>query len=91
MCHFQSSPLEAAFDVESFVGLATVEDALVAADVLRDVVEGLDDAQPKFLALLVLGHGDVLDVTDQAHVVDELALDDDGPRPHDGAGPVADD
>lgn len=43
---------------------------LVAAHLLGDVVEGLDDAQPQLLALLVLGDGDVLNVSDEAEVVD---------------------
>lgn len=88
--HLQAGPLEAALDVEALVGLAAVEDALVAADLFGDRVEGLDDAQAEFLALLVLRHGDVLDVPDQAHVVDELALDNDRARAHHRRRLVAD-
>lgn len=90
MSHLQASPLETALDVEAFVGLAAVEDALVTADLLGDGVESLDDAQPEFLALLVLGHGDVLNVSHEPHVVDELALHDDRPRAHHGRRLVAD-
>lgn len=71
--HLQPSPLEAALDVEALVGLAAVEDGLVAADFLGDEVERLDEAEPQLLALLVLGDGDVLDVTDQPEVVDANA------------------
>lgn len=68
--HLQTSPLEAALDVESFVGLAAVENGLVAADFLGNVVECLDQSQTQFFALLILCDGDILDVADQAQVVD---------------------
>ena len=70
--HLQAGPPEAALDVEALVRLAAVEDALVAPDLLGDVVQRLDDAQPELLALLVLGDGDVLDVADLAEVVDAV-------------------
>lgn len=72
--HLQASPPEAALDVEALVGLAAVQDALVAADLLGDEVEGLDDAQAELLALLVLGDRDVLNVSDGAEVVDAIIL-----------------
>ena len=72
MRHLQPCPPEAALDVEALVGLAAVEDALVAADLGRDVVERLDDAQPQLLALLVLGDRNVLDVADLAEAVDAV-------------------
>lgn len=68
--HLESRATETALDVEAFVSLAAVEDALVAADLGCDVVEGLDDAQSELLALLVLCDGDVFDVADDAQVVD---------------------
>lgn len=70
--HLQSSPLEAALDVEALVGLAAVEDRLVGADLFGDEVEGLDQAQAQLLALLVLCDGDILDVSDQAEVVNAI-------------------
>lgn len=70
MRHLESGPLKAALDVEALVCLAAVEDGLVAADLLGDEVEGLDEAETQLLALLVLCDGDVLDVADQAKVVD---------------------
>lgn len=72
--HLEAGALEAALDVEALVGLAAVEDGLVAADALGDVVEGLDEAQAQLLALLVLGDGDVLDVADQTEVVDAVCV-----------------
>lgn len=70
--HLQASTAEAALDVEALVGLAAVEDALVAADLFGNEVQGLDDAQAQLLALLVLGHGDILNVADDAKVVDAV-------------------
>lgn len=70
MRHLQPRPPEAALDVEALVRLAAVEDALVAADLLGDEVERLDDAEAELLALLVLCDGDVLDVADLSEVVD---------------------
>lgn len=70
MRHLQARPPEPALDVEALVRLAAVEDALVAADLLGDVVERLDDAEAELLALLVLCDGDVLDVADLSKVVD---------------------
>lgn len=72
MRHLQTGPPESALDVEALVRLAAVEDALVAADFLGDVVERLDDAQTELLALLVLGDGDVLDVADLSEVVNTV-------------------
>jgi hypothetical protein len=68
--HLQPGPLEAALDVEALVRLAAVEDRLVGADLLGDEVQGLDQAQAQLLALLVLCDRDVLDVANQAEVVD---------------------
>lgn len=72
MRHLQARPPEAALDVEALVGLAAVEDALVAVDILGDVVEGLDEAQAELLALLVARDGNVLDVPDGAEAVDAV-------------------
>lgn len=70
MGHFQAGPPEAALDIEPFVVFAAVEDRLVAARLLRDVVERLDEAESQLLALLVFGDGDVLDVADGPEIVD---------------------
>lgn len=70
VCHLQAGATEPALDVEALVGFAAVKNALVAADLGRHVVEGLDDAQAELLALLVLCDGDVFDVADEAEVVD---------------------
>lgn len=68
--HLKASSSESALDVEAFVGVAAVEDTLVAANLLGDVVEGLDQAEAELLALLILGDGDVFDVADLAQAVD---------------------
>ena len=56
--------LIAALDVETLVPLVAVEDGLVAADGLGDVVERLDDLRAELLALHLGEDGDVLDVPD---------------------------
>ena len=76
MRHLQPRPLEPTLDVKPLIRLGAVQDALVAADLLGDEIQRLDDAQTELLALLVLGDGDVLDVADETQVVDEFALDD---------------
>jgi hypothetical protein len=70
--HLQAGSPEAALDVEALVGLTAVEDGLVAARLLGDKVECLDDAQPQLLALLILGNGDILDVSDRPEAVDAV-------------------
>lgn len=64
VCHLQARSSEAALHVKAFVGVAAVENALIAADLLGDVVESLDKAQAELLALLIFGDGDVFDVSD---------------------------
>lgn len=73
--HLESRSSEAALEVETLVDLGAVKDGLVAADVLGDVVEGLDHAQAELLALLVLCDGDVFDVTDAAKAVNTVEGD----------------
>ena len=69
MCHLETGTAEATLDIEALVGLATVEDGLVTADVLCDKVERLDDAQAELLALLVFVDGNILNVANNAKVV----------------------
>ena len=64
MCHLQPRPLETALHIEALVGFGAVQDALVAADLLGDEIEGLYELEAELLALLVLGDGDVFDVAD---------------------------
>lgn len=64
--HLQTCSSESALDVEALVGVAAVEDALVAANLFGDEIEGLDESEAELLALLVLGDGNVLDVADLA-------------------------
>jgi hypothetical protein len=68
--HLKPCSPKAALDIESLVGFAAVQNALVAAHFLRDIVERLDDPQAELLALLVAGDGDVLDVADESEAVD---------------------
>lgn len=91
MCHLESSSFEAALDVEPFIGLAAVQDTLVTSDLLRQVVQSRYDPQPELLALLVLVDGNVLDVSNQAHVMYKLAFHHHGASANHPRGRVADD
>jgi len=82
MCHLQSCFLEATFDVESLICLTAVKNALVAADLARNVIESLNKLFAELLPLLIFCNGDVLDVTDKTEMVDELSLHDQGSGPH---------
>ena len=75
----------------TYVAIAAVENRLVAATVLADSSEGLDDAQAKLLALLALVDGDVLDVAYGAEPAEELAFDEDGADGDDAVGRAVDD
>jgi len=86
LCHFILLLLEPAFLVEGDIGVATVEDSLVATRRLADVSEGLDDAKTKFLSLLRLVYRDVLDVSHGAKSAEELALNEKGADSNDGVG-----
>lgn len=70
--HLKASSSESALDIEALVGVAAVEDALVAANLLGNVVEGLDQPEAELLALLILCDGDVFDVADLAQAVDAV-------------------
>jgi hypothetical protein len=52
-----------------------VQTYLIASHLLGDIVQGLNDPQSQFLALLILCNSDVLNVSDQAQIVDEFAFD----------------
>lgn len=72
MGHLQPSPSESTLYVEALVGLTAIEYALVAADLLGDVIERLNDPQSQLLALLILRDRDVLDVANYSQVVDAV-------------------
>jgi len=90
MRHLQPRPLKPALDIEPLIGLTTVQNRLIAADLLRDKIKRLNNAQPQLLALLVLGDSNVLNVPDKPELVDEFALDDERTRADDGVGAVRD-
>lgn len=73
--HLETSAAETTLDVEALVGFTAVENALVAAGLFRNVVEGLDQAESELLALLVAGDGNVFDVADGAKAVDAVVED----------------
>lgn len=70
MRHFEPGPAEATLDVEPLVRFGAIEDGLVAANLLGNVVKGLNDPQAELLPLLVLRDGDVFDVANEAEIVD---------------------
>nr|POE59058.1 hypothetical protein CFP56_24328 [Quercus suber] len=71
MRHLQPRALEPTLDVEPLIRLRAVEDGLVAAGMLCDEIEGLDDTQTQLLALLILGDRDILDVAYESEMDDE--------------------
>ena len=88
--HLQTSPLEPTLDVEPLVRLAAIQDGLVTPDLLSHEIQRLNDPRPQLLALLVLGHSNVLDVSNKPQLVDELALDDQRTGADDMLGGVED-
>lgn len=72
MCHLQACSPEPALHIEALVCLGTVQDTLVAADFLRHIVQCLNYPQTKFVALLILSNGDVLDVPNDSKVVNTV-------------------
>lgn len=68
--HLESRPLEAALDVEALIGLAAVKDRLVAANLVGNEVEGLNQPKTQLLPLLILCDRDILDVGDRTETVD---------------------
>lgn len=68
--HLHAGPLESALDVETLVGIATVKNGLVAPDLVRNEVEGVDQSKTQLFALLVLCDGNIFDVANRAEVVD---------------------
>lgn len=90
VCHLQSCPLEPALDIKSFIGLAAIQNALVASDFFRNIIQCLYYSQAELLSLLVLGHYNVFDVTDHAEIMYKFSLNNDGTSPDDGIVFIAD-
>lgn len=88
--HLQTSPLEPTLDIEPLVRLAAIQDGLVTPDLLSYEIQRLYDPQPQLLALLVLSHSNVLDVSNKPQLMDELALDDQRTGADDMLGGVED-
>lgn len=72
MGHLETGSSKAALDVKTFVSLAAVENALVTTSLLGNKVEGLDDSEAEFLALLVLCDSDIFNVADGAKTVNAV-------------------
>lgn len=72
MCHLQPGSSKSTLDVEALVGLTAVQYALVAADLLGNIIERLDDPQSQLLALLILRHCDVFNMANYSKVMDAV-------------------
>lgn len=73
VCHLKTGSSKTTLDVKPFVGVATVEDALVTARLLGDKVESLNEPKPEFHPLLVFGNSNVFDVADSAKIVNAIS------------------
>jgi len=70
MGHLQAGPPEPTLDIETFICLAAIQDALVTTHFLGDKIQGLDYLEAQLLPLLVLGDSDIFDVAYYAQIVD---------------------
>ena len=70
--HLETGALKTTFDVKALNIIAAVEDTLVAAKRLCELVESLDDAQAEFLALLVLGNCNVFNMANRTELADAV-------------------
>lgn len=70
VCHLKPSPLVATFDIETLIRFRTIEDSLVAPNLFRHIIQRLYDVKAEVFPLLVFGNCDILDMTDQAEIMD---------------------
>lgn len=63
---------------------------LIAPNLLRHKIQCLNNPEPQLLSLLILRDGNILNVPDEAELVDEFTLDDEGACADDFAGAVGD-
>ena len=68
MSHLHALSLKAALHIEALISLRAIEYSFVTPHVSRYVVHGVNDPQPKLLALLISRNGDVFDVADKPHI-----------------------
>jgi hypothetical protein len=90
MRHLQPRPLKPTLDIEPLIRLRAIQNRLITPRLLRHKVQRLDDPQTQLLALLVLRHRNILNVSDKPQLMDEFALDDQRAGAHDGRGCVRD-
>ena len=75
--HFESRPLKATLNVKALIGLAAVKDRLVAANLVGNEIECLDQPKTQFFPLLVLRNRNVFDMGDRSEAMnadDRLVL-----------------
>ena len=75
----------------TYIGVAAVQDGLVATTVLTNVRESLDDALTEFFALLALVDGNVFNVPDAAETAEELAFNENAADTDDTVTGIVDD
>jgi hypothetical protein len=78
MCHLKPCSSVSTLDIEPLIRFTAIQYALIASHLLCQVVQSLYESQTQFLALLVLGNGDIFDMAHKTEIVDELALDNHG-------------
>lgn len=74
MSHLEPSSSETTFNVEPLVGLAAIENSLVASDVCGNVIESLNHTQTQLLSLLVFRDGNIFDVASLAERVNAIIV-----------------
>lgn len=74
VAHLDARLLVTALIVEPNILFAAVEDCLVAALLLGNMIEGLDELDAKLLALLVSGDGNIFNVPNGAQLMDTASL-----------------
>ena len=62
MRHLQPRPLKPTLDIKPLIRLTTIQNRLVAARLLGNEIQRLDNLQPKLFPLLVFRDSDVFDV-----------------------------
>ena len=72
MCHLETSPLIAAFYIETLIRFRAVKDSLVTSNLLRHMIQRFYDVKTKMFSLLVLCNGNILDVTDETKIMDAM-------------------
>lgn len=66
MSHLNTSPLEATLDIKALIHLTAIEDSLITANMLRNIIQSLNHLQSQLLPLLILRNGNIFNMSDDA-------------------------